>query len=251
MNGLTVTENQSLFFQAEDKDGNILATNSISIYKIGNLTADCFNVSFNFSKGTGTTSWVEVLPNLNLNQSSYYDIYYKIGIDNVLSLTSSTGHLVTEYNQINNNEKMVFNTISGAKFKLYFELRNKVDGNIGLTKSYNIDLKSANAVQSGISSNNENSGGSSITGGIINEGTENEEIMTPSNDKNIANSYDIDTDWELSSAIDNTKFFFSTAVDFINLILNFLSQFPSWIIVPLSTLFWLGIIIFVIHAIRG
>lgn len=189
MSGLTVTENQSLFFQAEDKDGNILATNSISIYKIGSLNPNSFNVNFNFSKGTGTTSWVEVLPNLNLNQSPYYDIYYKIEIDNILSLTSSTGHLVTEYNQINNNEKMVFNTISGSQFKLYFELRNKVDGSIGLTKSYNIDLKSANAVQSGITGGNENSGGSGITGGIINEGTDNEQIMTPENDNNLESSY--------------------------------------------------------------
>ena len=37
IDGITVTENQSLFFQAEDKDGNIIATNSISIFCIGKL----------------------------------------------------------------------------------------------------------------------------------------------------------------------------------------------------------------------
>ena len=200
-----------MFFQAEDKDGNILATNSISIYQIGKLNPNSFNVNFNFSKGTGSVSWVEILPNLNLNQSPYYDIYYKIEIDNILSLTSSTGHLVTEYNLINNNEKMVFNTISGANFKIYFELRNKVDGSIGLTKSYMVDLKAANAAQSGITGGDENSGDSGITGGIINEGTDDEQIMTPENDDNLENSYNSNYEtMSLNDLIDYAKESFNT-----------------------------------------
>ena len=200
--GIDITENQALYFQAEDKDGNIKATNSISINKIGKLTPDCFNVTFNFSKGTGTFSWVEVIPNLTLHQSPYYDIYYKIKTDNILDLTSSTGNLVTEYNRIDNNKKMVFNTITGAKFTIYFEIRNK-DGSIALTKTYDINLKAANVGQSGITGENENSGGSGISGGTVNG----------ENDPNITNNDDYISNYEkmsLTELIETAKESFNT-----------------------------------------
>ena len=200
--GIDITENQALYFQAEDKDGNIKATNSISINKIGKLTPDCFNVTFNFSKGTGIFSWVEVIPNLTLHQSPYYDIYYKIKTDNILDLTSSTGNLVTEYNRIDNNKKMVFNTITGAKFTIYFEIRNK-DGSIALTKTYDIDLKAANVGQSGITGENENSGGSGISGGTVNG----------ENDPNITNNDDYISNYEkmsLTELIETAKESFNT-----------------------------------------
>ena len=200
--GIDITENQALYFQAEDKDGNIKATNSISLSKIGKLTPDCFNVTFNFSKGTGIFSWVEVIPNLTLHQSPYYDIYYKIKTDNILDLTSSTGNLVTEYNRIDNNKKMVFNTITGAKFTIYFEIRNK-DGSIALTKTYDIDLKAANVGQSGITGENENSGGSGISGGTVNG----------ENDPNITNNDDYISNYEkmsLTELIETAKESFNT-----------------------------------------
>lgn len=106
---------------------------------------------------------------------------------------------------------MVFNTITGSSFKIHFELRNKTDGSVALTKSYNVDLKAANVVQSGITGGNENSGGSSITGGIINEGTDDEQIMTPDNDTNISNSYNSSYEkMSLQDLINNAKGSFDT-----------------------------------------
>lgn len=63
---------------------------------------------------------------------------------------------------------MVFNTISGAKFTIYFELRNKIDSSVALTRSYNVDLKAANVAQGGITGSEDNSGGSGVTGGTTN-----------------------------------------------------------------------------------
>lgn len=63
---------------------------------------------------------------------------------------------------------MVFNTISGANFTIYFELRNKIDGSVALTRSYNVDLKAANVAQGGITGSEDNSGGSGVTGGTTN-----------------------------------------------------------------------------------
>ena len=97
---------------------------------------------------------------------------------------------------------MVFNTITGAKFTIYFEIRNK-DGSIALTKTYDIDLKAANVGQSGITGENENSGGSGISGGTVNG----------ENDPNITNNDDYISNYEkmsLTELIETAKESFNT-----------------------------------------
>ena len=46
--GITVNQNQDLFFQAEDKDGNIIATNAVFINGINVLNPEDFVVDFEF-----------------------------------------------------------------------------------------------------------------------------------------------------------------------------------------------------------
>lgn len=232
VDGITITDNQSLFFQAEDKDGNIIATNSISIYNIGKLSPDLFNVTFNFSKGSGTSSWVDVLPSIASNQSIYYDLYYKIESDHKI-IASSTGHYAREFTQINNNEKMNFQSIVECKFTLYFEVRNSVTGNVALTKSYDIVLD----MQAGSGVNDNTNGG--ITGGSVNG----EPVFDFDFEYNI--------DWSLPAAVENIKNFFETSEEFLNLVIVFLSSLPMWIIMPIYTFLILAGIIFVFHAIRG
>lgn len=232
IDGITITDNQSLFFQAEDKDGNIIATNSISIYNIGKLSPDLFNVTFNFSKGSGTSSWVDVFPSIADNQSVYYDLYYKISSDQEL-IASSSGHYAREFTQINNNEKMNFQSIVECKFTLYFEVRNSVTGNVALTKSYDIVLD----MQAGSGVNDNTNGG--ITGGTVNG----EPVFDFDFEYNI--------DWSLPAAVENIKNFFETSEEFLNLVIVFLSSLPMWIIMPIYTFLILAGIIFVFHAIRG
>ena len=137
---------------------------------------------------------------------------------------------------------MVFNTISGAKFTIYFELRNKIDSSVALTRSYNVDLKAANVAQGGITGSEDKSGGSGVTGGTTNG--EEDPSLSP-------NGGGLSIDWSVDNSINTVKDFFNNAVEFFNLILNFLNQLPSWITIPLYTLFTLAIIIFVYHVIRG
>lgn len=232
VDGITITDNQSLFFQAEDKDGNIIATNSISIYNIGKLSPDLFNVTFNFSKGSGTSSWVDVFPSIADNQSIYYDLYYKISSDQEL-IASATGHYAREFTQINNNEKMNFQSIIECKFTLYFEVRNSVTGNVALTKSYDIVLD----MQAGSGVNDNTNGG--ITGGTVNG----EPVFDF--------DFEYKIDWSLPAAVENIKNFFETSEEFFNLVIIFLSSLPMWIIMPIYTFLILAGIIFVFHAIRG
>lgn len=231
IDGITITDNQSLFFQAEDKDGNIIATNSISIYNIGKLSSDLFNVTFNFSKGSGVTSWVTVLPSIADNQSIYYDLYYKIVTDDLFASTS--GHFAKDYTRINNNEKMSYESTIDCKFTLFFEIRNSVTGEVALTKSYDVFLSMA--AGSGI--HDDSNGG--ITGGTVNG--------EPVFDFDWA----VNIDWSLPAAVENIKNFFETSEEFLNLVVVFLSILPLWIVMPLYTFIILAGIIFVFHAIRG
>ena len=132
---------------------------------------------------------------------------------------------------------IINNSLNEVKFVITFQVRNRTTGNVTLVKQYgcNVDVV----------------GSGSVTGGIINPGGDDQEIMTPENDDNIVNNYDVGIDWNANNAVDTAKDFFENAVEFFNLILNFLYQMPSWITIPLYTLFTLAVIVFVFHVIRG
>ena len=72
MNGITLKENQSLFFQAEDKDGHILATNSISIFKIGKMSPDDFKVDLD----TSQRGRINFTPHLTSNCQIYNNVFF-------------------------------------------------------------------------------------------------------------------------------------------------------------------------------
>ena len=65
------------FFKRRIKTGNILATNSISIFKIGKLLPENFTVDFDFDKTTPTVTFT---PRLTNNSSIYHDIYFLMEI---------------------------------------------------------------------------------------------------------------------------------------------------------------------------
>lgn len=243
IDGITVTENQSLFFQAEDKDGNIIATNSISIYGIGKLNPELFIVDIDVESG----GHAYFTPRLLNSGYIYNDIYCKIDNVSGLRITKDGFNLdLTDYASEFAEGKLISSgqtwnianfSLSYCTFNIHFEIKNRETGVTMLTKTYNLTIK--------LKSNG------SINGGTINSGQDDEEIMTPDNDDNINNDLNVGIDWSLESSIDNIKNFFVTATEFFNLVLVFLNSLPMWIIMPLYTLFTLAIIIFVFHAIRG
>lgn len=243
IDGITVTENQSLFFQAEDKDGNIIATNSISIYGIGKLNPELFIVDIDVENG----GHAYFTPRLLNSGYIYNDIYCKIDNVSGLRITKDGFNLdLTDYSSEFAEGKLISSgqtwnianfSLSDCTFNIHFEIKNRETGVTMLTKTYNLTIK--------LKSNG------SINGGTINSGQDDEEIMTPDNDDNINNDLNVGIDWSLESSIDNIKNFFVTATEFFNLVLVFLNSLPMWIIMPLYTLFTLAIIIFVFHAIRG
>lgn len=244
MNGLTLTENQSLFFQAEDKDGNIIAKNSLSIYGIGKMNPDNFEVSFE-----KTDNYVTFIPRLKHNGHIYNDIYCKIANvdynkiqvakekDDAVSFKNYVEEFKNFYNIGDGMPWSVHNvSMDDLNLKIYFEVRNKVTAQVMVTKNYDFSLYTSSSP--------------TIDGGVINEGKDDEQIMTPDNDKNIDND-SLNVDWSLENSVDNIKNFFGITKEFFNLIILFLKDLPSWIVVPLYTLFILAIIIFVFHVIRG
>lgn len=237
--GITVTENQSLFFQAEDKDGNILATNSISIYQIGKLNPDNFVVNIE-----NVNAGIIVTATLKNSGYIYNDIYFKFdNIDNIS--VNYKDKFITDlttnfYNIENGVPVYLLNEFENdIKKTIYFEVRNKVTGAVMVTKKYDLSIR--------LTANGNNT---TVDGGVINEGKDDEQIMTPDNDKNLGNN-NLNVDWSFGNAVDNIKSFFNTSKEFFNLILLFLNDLPAWIITPLYTLFILAIIIFVFHAVRG
>lgn len=151
MNGITLKENQSLFFQAEDKDGHILATNSISIFKIGKMSSDDFKVDLK-TEGQG------ILPfsaSLTSNGMIYNDIYFKYTLTEDVRLTkngllsSDISSDYIDFNEIESGHTYVLHndSFSAKQVTLYFEVRNKVTNTVMITKSYTVTINVASQSQ--------------------------------------------------------------------------------------------------------
>ena len=127
--GLDIDYNTVLYFQAEDFEGNIIDTKSITINKLDKLSSDMFNVSVTFSKSDTTLNQTcTVIPSLNENLNGF-KIFYKIS--NVSDdLFSSTNHLSQEFVEINNNTTMNFNTTEQTNFLITFDIRNSNNVNV-------------------------------------------------------------------------------------------------------------------------
>lgn len=150
----------------------------------------------------GLHSGVTIIPSLENIYSPYYDIFYKTEIENYLTCV---GPFSAEYIQINNNSDLYFYTMVESDFKIYFELRNRETGEIALTKTYNVHL----SMNAGNIDSDDNNG--SITGGIINEGTDDEEIMTPENDNNFSGLFEgINESSSMKDIVNSAKGTFET-----------------------------------------
>lgn len=239
--GITITENKSINFYLYDATGNLIDTNSISIYRLVGFNPDCLKINFNFTnKGA-----VNFDVNLDNNLSAFYDVFFNISDITELRMLKDSDNkdIISNYSNFNKIELSISYLIGLTKmfsnskdFDLYFKVIDRNSKRIVSTKKYNISLSSSN--------------GGSINSGTITDFFGNDTNMTPSNDSNIKDDI-VDVDWSFENSIDNIKKFFYTSKEFFNLILMFLNEFPSWIITPLYTLFILSIIIFVFHAIRG
>lgn len=215
VSGITVSENQSLFFQAEDKDGNIIANNGLSVNMIGKLSSENFEVNFNKTRGH-----LYFTPILKNSGYVYNDIYCKIEIndtssirvikDGEYSLDSHTDEFV-DYKLIDSGVtwNIINMSLNDQKIKLYFTIKNRNSDTIMITKDYECTV---NLFKD-----------SSIDGGIINSGTKDEVSMSPGNDNNFNNLFaslneksSID---DLISASKNTFTLFQSAFSIL----------PGWI----------------------
>lgn len=148
MNGITLKENQSLFFQAEDKDGHILATNSISIFKIGKMNPNDFKVELD----TSQRGRINFTTHLSSNGMIYNDVFFKVSsIDGLyiseekLLYTDRIGGDMSPYLQFteisaNSKWSILNDSASPKSFTLYFEVRNKVTGEVMTSKSFNCTI---------------------------------------------------------------------------------------------------------------
>lgn len=228
IDGITITDNQALFFQAEDKDGNIIAINSVSINGLGRLSEDKFSVKFEFNNNK-----MDFTPSISMDQYAYYSIFFKLSNSDFIE--SSDFNNLSENNQVENNYtyRIISTSDKEITFDIIFEIMNNKTGSICLTKTYKIRLSkySIDSVGEGI-----------IVGGIIGDRPsgvvgDNESIG--------------DIDWSFSNSVNNVKDFFNNAKEFFNLVLIFINDLPSWIVAPLYTLLVFAVILFVYHLLRG
>lgn len=227
-----MTENQSLFFQAEDKDGNVIATNSISIYKIGKLSPDNFIVTFN----TADNAKLFFTPVLKNSGYVYNDIYCKIEMSDVNNVRvleegeytlGSHSSEFQDYNLISSGStwQLINMTVSSQKVKIYFEVRNRETDVVMLTKQYDCTINVASD--------------SSIDGGIINSGTDEEETLTSDNDNNFGSFEDINENSSMSDIITSAKGSFDTFKIAFSILPDFVWAF---VLSTLGTIFVLRIL---------
>lgn len=147
----------SLYFSKRRiKTGNILATNSISIFKIGKLLPENFTVDFN----TSEYGKLFFTPKIKNNGFLYNDIYCKISNTDGLRLVKEDEATLGDYSENFNDFYKIQSgqtwdiinmSLSKREFTLYFEVRNKTTGEVMLTKSFNcvVNLASDSKVTGG------------------------------------------------------------------------------------------------------
>lgn len=221
-----------MFFQAEDKDGNVIATNSISIYKIGKLSPDNFIVTFN----TADNAKLFFTPVLKNSGYVYNDIYCKIEMSDVNNVRvleegeytlGSHSSEFQDYNLISSGStwQLINMTVSSQKVKIYFEVRNRETDVVMLTKQYDCTINVASD--------------SSIDGGIINAGTDEEETLTSDNDNNFGSFEDINENSSMSDIITSAKGSFDTFKIAFSILPDFVWAF---VLSTLGTIFVLRIL---------
>lgn len=228
IDGITIIDNQSLFFQAEDKDGNIIATNSVSINGLGRLSEDKFSVKFEFNNNK-----MDFTPSISMDQYVYYSIFFKLSNSDFIE--SSDFNNLSENNQVENNYtyRIISTSDKEITFDIIFEIMNNKTGSICLTKSYKIRLSKYSI---------DSVGEGAIVGGIIGD----KPSGVVGDNESIG-----DIDWSFSNSVNNIKDFFNNAKEFFNLVLIFINDLPSWIVAPLYTLLVFAVILFVYHLLRG
>ncbi len=158
--GITITENKSINFYLYDSTGNLIDTNSISIYRIVGFNSDLLKVNFNFTNKGALNFDV----NLDNNSFSFYDVYFSVSnADGLRMLKSSNNEdIISEYISFNKIDLSTSYLIGLTKmfsnnkdFDVSFRVVDRNSKRIVLTKKYNITLSSLNvgSVNSGTITN--------------------------------------------------------------------------------------------------
>lgn len=272
-NGLDIKANCSIFFQAEDYQGNIIGSNSLSIGGINSLLFDNFIVDF--SKN-GATAFDFVCKYSNISYQPYYNIYLNFVPKNntfnefeffdysadsfvnsgLMYVSEKTEPILLNSGSLYRirNSKYGLNDVS---LDLVFSIYNKTTGQFCLSKSYNLLLSAAS---SELSNNNDNS---SINGGVIVDSSGNSSSMDSSNDNNfIINNGSISNninsafggnDWleNFGNAVSYCINFFESIPQIFECISYFFSCLPNYIIAPIIVGITLMLIISIIKLARG
>lgn len=148
----------------------------------GKMNPDNFIVTFE-----KTDCYITFIPRLKNSGYIYNDIYCKIANvdynkiqvakekDGAVSFKNYVEEFKNFYNIGDGMPWSVHNvSMDDLNLKIYFEVRNKATGQVMVTKNYDFSLYTSSSP--------------TIDGGVINEGQDDEQIMTPDNDKNISSN---------------------------------------------------------------
>ena len=167
------------------------------------MVPENFVVTFNTSDN-GKIFFTSVLKNSGY---VYNDIYCKIETEDTnnirvleegeYTLGSHTSEF-QDYRLINSGStwQLINMTPSSQKVKILFKVQNRETDQVMLTKEYECTLNVASD--------------STIDGGIINGGTDDEEILTPDNDNNFGSFDDINENSSMTDIITSAKGSFET-----------------------------------------
>lgn len=233
--GLDLTTNISLFFQAEDKDGNIIAKNGLSITGIGSLSYEDFNVKFDMINRNETF----ICTYKNINMAPYYDIYltvdgfevYRMSIVDSYNLINTNIDYSTEQ-KINNNTLYNVNATLGADLNFKFKVVNNTTNKVVIIKSYSLHIPAK--LHDDLN----------ISGGTITDSNGNTSDMNSSNDSNITNSNNMFGNINSNSSFSDI---ISSVEETFRSFGMFFSIFPSFIWAIISS----GLIVLIVLRVLG
>ena len=202
---------------------------------IDKLTPENFIVNF---KSSGTSLYFTPLI---VNEGYLYnDLYCKIEIDNISDIgvklvagdiAVNTASKFLDFNKIPvgstyhiTNHAIIGKTVN---FRICFEVRNRNTGNVMLTKTYDCSLYSISSP--------------TVNGGVINEGKDDEEIITPDNDNNIISGFEgINSNSSLDDILGAASGSFETFKSAFAILPGFIWSFISLTLIVLLILRVLG-----------
>lgn len=246
-NSLTIDNNCTVIVHAVDSNGDELVANSITISNLDDaLSKIYFNVDFSNPDNVNKNGICLFEPHLYNNAWETFDIYCSLESEYELYFVDEE-ILKSIYDKIHKIDWFIVQPNHGYGLHYYglhesdvvlkFKLVNKVTGVTALSRTFKLKMNVA-----------------SKTSFISSETNGNNDIGFDSGASNSGNPMldnGLNVDFNKDNAVNVIKSFFTSCVSFLNLVVTFISVLPSWITVPIYTLFWILIFLFVIKFIKG